>query len=560
MRLTCPNCGAEYEVPDGMVPAGGRHVQCTACHTRWFVRGAAARRPERGPDHPPPRDLVRRGRRPVPGPRSRAGGRPSRPPPAAPAAGRRSRRGRPPSRRSPEPTARRRARAAEPAAEPRPLTPRPPPRRAGAAGRRSRAARVGRARRGRALAPAPRRRRPRPAARPLRSRPLSPRAAPPIAAAVPQPLRPRARASARWSAGARRLAAYLRGDAIAGAAAVRYGRRRCDAFAGRWWTSHLRESAAPARSAASRQADAGSEPVEQPAQVVELELAAAPARRRGGGSRRGAPAPAPPLSASGSMLLVGADAAARADRPAERVAAVLGRGLRRRPAPARRSPGSRPGAGPRPSARMPSRRLSIASAWRSSAPAVSPSRSPSRASPMLRSASRSASRAASPAAPGRPRCSSSISWRSASCRSASDCVAAARRRPLALGLALPPGPRPAGRPPAARNSRCSCWKLSSASPCCSRSASARPCIDCWPWPPSPWPWPPSGPSSSACSRASAAASRAAPRPRPCAPARDSSWMRSISSWIWSWVIVWPGGISACCISPRSIASRAICSM
>ncbi len=39
MRLNCPNCGAEYEVPEGMVPAAGRHVQCTACHTRWFVRG-----------------------------------------------------------------------------------------------------------------------------------------------------------------------------------------------------------------------------------------------------------------------------------------------------------------------------------------------------------------------------------------------------------------------------------------------------------------------------------------------------------------------------------------
>jgi predicted Zn finger-like uncharacterized protein len=41
MRLTCPSCGAEYEVSDGMVPAAGRHVQCTACHTRWFVRGQA---------------------------------------------------------------------------------------------------------------------------------------------------------------------------------------------------------------------------------------------------------------------------------------------------------------------------------------------------------------------------------------------------------------------------------------------------------------------------------------------------------------------------------------
>lgn len=41
MRLTCPNCGAEYEVPEGMIPPGGKHVQCTNCHTRWFMRGVA---------------------------------------------------------------------------------------------------------------------------------------------------------------------------------------------------------------------------------------------------------------------------------------------------------------------------------------------------------------------------------------------------------------------------------------------------------------------------------------------------------------------------------------
>jgi len=45
MRLSCPNCDAEYDIPDGMVPAAGRHVQCTACHTRWFARGAAAAAP-----------------------------------------------------------------------------------------------------------------------------------------------------------------------------------------------------------------------------------------------------------------------------------------------------------------------------------------------------------------------------------------------------------------------------------------------------------------------------------------------------------------------------------
>lgn len=41
MRLTCPNCTAEYDIADGMLPPGGRHVQCTACHTRWFVRGVS---------------------------------------------------------------------------------------------------------------------------------------------------------------------------------------------------------------------------------------------------------------------------------------------------------------------------------------------------------------------------------------------------------------------------------------------------------------------------------------------------------------------------------------
>jgi predicted Zn finger-like uncharacterized protein len=40
MRLTCPECGAEYEAPDSEIPTEGRHVQCTACHTRWFARKA----------------------------------------------------------------------------------------------------------------------------------------------------------------------------------------------------------------------------------------------------------------------------------------------------------------------------------------------------------------------------------------------------------------------------------------------------------------------------------------------------------------------------------------
>jgi predicted Zn finger-like uncharacterized protein len=45
MRLTCPNCAATYDLPEDRVPAGGGHVQCSACHTRWFARAAPA--PER---------------------------------------------------------------------------------------------------------------------------------------------------------------------------------------------------------------------------------------------------------------------------------------------------------------------------------------------------------------------------------------------------------------------------------------------------------------------------------------------------------------------------------
>ena len=36
MRLTCPNCGAQYEVPDDVIPEDGRDVQCSNCGTTWF--------------------------------------------------------------------------------------------------------------------------------------------------------------------------------------------------------------------------------------------------------------------------------------------------------------------------------------------------------------------------------------------------------------------------------------------------------------------------------------------------------------------------------------------
>jgi len=35
MRLTCPNCGAQYEVPEAAIPEAGRDVQCSACGETW---------------------------------------------------------------------------------------------------------------------------------------------------------------------------------------------------------------------------------------------------------------------------------------------------------------------------------------------------------------------------------------------------------------------------------------------------------------------------------------------------------------------------------------------
>lgn len=48
MRLICPNCGAEYEVPVEVVPTTGRDVQCSNCGDTWF---------QHHPDHMPD-DLV----------------------------------------------------------------------------------------------------------------------------------------------------------------------------------------------------------------------------------------------------------------------------------------------------------------------------------------------------------------------------------------------------------------------------------------------------------------------------------------------------------------------
>lgn len=44
MRLVCPNCGAQYEVPDAVIPESGRDVQCSNCGDTWF---------QNHPDHDP---------------------------------------------------------------------------------------------------------------------------------------------------------------------------------------------------------------------------------------------------------------------------------------------------------------------------------------------------------------------------------------------------------------------------------------------------------------------------------------------------------------------------
>lgn len=49
MRLTCPNCGAQYEVPDGVIPPEGRDVQCSNCGNTWFQDDPAQAGPEIAP-------------------------------------------------------------------------------------------------------------------------------------------------------------------------------------------------------------------------------------------------------------------------------------------------------------------------------------------------------------------------------------------------------------------------------------------------------------------------------------------------------------------------------
>lgn len=58
MRLTCPNCDAQYEVPDAAIPQAGRDVQCSNCSNTWYQRhpdqDEAATDPQPKKDEPTP--------------------------------------------------------------------------------------------------------------------------------------------------------------------------------------------------------------------------------------------------------------------------------------------------------------------------------------------------------------------------------------------------------------------------------------------------------------------------------------------------------------------------
>jgi predicted Zn finger-like uncharacterized protein len=83
MRLVCPSCAAQYEVPDDAIPAAGRDVQCSDCGHGWFQKRPAAPPPRTLPTAP---DLAQDAspEPPRPGPSDLAGGAAPSPPPRKP--------------------------------------------------------------------------------------------------------------------------------------------------------------------------------------------------------------------------------------------------------------------------------------------------------------------------------------------------------------------------------------------------------------------------------------------------------------------------------------------
>ncbi|MDG2404945.1 MAG: zinc-ribbon domain-containing protein [Paracoccaceae bacterium] len=60
MRLICPNCSAEYEIPDDAIPEGGRDLQCSSCGITWFSKSD---------EIDPPRDVTPQTEPPQVGPK-----------------------------------------------------------------------------------------------------------------------------------------------------------------------------------------------------------------------------------------------------------------------------------------------------------------------------------------------------------------------------------------------------------------------------------------------------------------------------------------------------------
>ena len=54
MRLTCPRCAAQYEIPDSVIPVMGREVECSACAHVWHQPGPGAGENAGNPDIPAP--------------------------------------------------------------------------------------------------------------------------------------------------------------------------------------------------------------------------------------------------------------------------------------------------------------------------------------------------------------------------------------------------------------------------------------------------------------------------------------------------------------------------
>ncbi|MEM7642494.1 MAG: zinc-ribbon domain-containing protein [Pseudomonadota bacterium] len=73
MRITCPNCNAQYEIAADVIPADGRDVQCSNCGTTWYQEG-------RG------REAVAEAAAPRAAPRAPAGGADDSPKPRRPLA------------------------------------------------------------------------------------------------------------------------------------------------------------------------------------------------------------------------------------------------------------------------------------------------------------------------------------------------------------------------------------------------------------------------------------------------------------------------------------------